>query len=65
MLKALNCKYAPKKQIWYFRPVEHCCKINNKKYLLNEIRRSYGSWMSKEKSKQTLPQQGELLGGEA
>lgn len=62
MLKELNCKYAPKKQIWYFRPEEHRCKVNNKEHSLEEIRNSYSSWTGKAKTKQAL-QHRELLGG--
>lgn len=42
-LKELNCKWANKKQCWYFRPAEHKCLNNRKEHSLDEIRSSYSS----------------------
>lgn len=42
-LKALRCKWAPKKGRWYYRPEEHRCRRNNKEHTIDEIREMYGS----------------------
>lgn len=42
-LKVLGCYWAPKKQLWYWRPEEAKCFRNRKTKSMDEIRRKYGS----------------------
>lgn len=43
MLKALNCKWAPTKKEWYYRPEEHKSVYNRKTHTIEEIREMYGT----------------------
>lgn len=42
-LKALGCKWASKKQQWFFRPEEHKSRWNRKEHSIEEIREMYGT----------------------
>lgn len=50
ILKELNCKYAAKKKIWYFRPEEHRCLANNRDRSLEELKNKYSNWTYKGKN---------------
>jgi len=42
-LNELNCKWAPKKKQWFYRPEEHKGRFNKKEHSIDEIRAKYGS----------------------
>jgi len=42
-LKALGCKWAPKKAQWFYRPEEHKSIGNRRENSIDEIREKYGS----------------------
>lgn len=42
-LKALGCKWAPKKAKWFYRPEEHKSHRNRKDHSMDEIREMYGT----------------------
>ncbi|WP_323839665.1 J domain-containing protein [Photorhabdus africana] len=42
-LKALNCKWASKKKMWFFRPDEYKASRNRKEHSIEEIREMYGT----------------------
>ncbi|MBC3997497.1 DnaJ domain-containing protein [Morganella morganii] len=41
-LKLLGCKWAPKKQMWFYRPEEYKARKNNKEYTIDEIKEKHG-----------------------
>ncbi|MFC2859719.1 J domain-containing protein [Citrobacter farmeri] len=42
-LHELNCKWAPKKKQWFYRPEEHKSRRNRKEHSIDEIREMYGT----------------------
>lgn len=42
-LKAIGCRFSPKKVCWYFRPEEHRSRTNRKSHSMDEIRDMHGS----------------------
>ena len=42
-IKALGCKWASKKQMWFYRPDEYKASRNRKEHSIDEIREMYGT----------------------
>jgi len=42
-IKALGCKWSPKKLAWYYRPDEYKASRNRKSHTMDEIRAKYGT----------------------
>lgn len=42
-IKALGCKWASKKQMWFYRPDEYKASRNRKEHSIDEIRAMYGT----------------------
>lgn len=42
-IKALGCKWASKKQMWFYRPEEYKASRNRKEHSIDEIREMYGT----------------------
>ena len=42
-IKALGCKWASKKQMWFYRPDEYKASRNRKEHSIEEIRTMYGT----------------------
>ena len=42
-LKAIGCRWATKKKLWYWRNEKDACKGNRKSYTMDYIRSTYGS----------------------
>ncbi|HDS4694757.1 TPA: DnaJ domain-containing protein [Klebsiella pneumoniae subsp. pneumoniae] len=42
-IKALGCKWASKKKMWFYRPEEHRSRWNRKEHSMDEIREMYGT----------------------
>lgn len=53
-LKILGCFWAPKKQLWYWRPEEARCFNNKHTKSMEEIRSKYGSSVLKGKEQEKL-----------
>ncbi|MGL5290041.1 MAG: J domain-containing protein [Aeromonas sp.] len=42
-IKALGCKWAPKKKVWFYRPDEHKSSFNRTEHDIDTIRGMYGT----------------------
>ncbi len=51
ILKTAKFRYASKKKAWYWRPPDYARKFYKKRYSLNDIRDTYGSYNVKAKPK--------------